>query len=235
MLSSGSLPFYSIFDSDHHPYYNDTNSKLLFSDSAHDIAPKFHRLLWLQDPKITEKYRSLVHEQFQLHKVYDKLNDLKSHADNATWQQSHTEQYQVLDNVITDAMLYAEKQIGKQYSATFDWSPKLKEAVQVQRYWYLKLKQVKGLPVSPTGLDFHCTVGNIQVDKEMSLPQVLHHLRSAKALLRTYQKEHKTLRASYLEDLAEAIFLHSTPSLSFDSMTTVKNVRKERERTKTTD
>jgi hypothetical protein len=46
-------------------------------------------------------------------------------------------------------MLYAEKQLGKQYSATFDWSPKLKEAVQAQRYWYLKLKQVKALPVSP--------------------------------------------------------------------------------------
>jgi hypothetical protein len=82
---------------------------------------------------------------------------------------------------------------------------------------------------SYTRLDFHRTEGNIQEDKEMSLPHVLHHLRLAKALLLTYQKQHKILRASYLDGLAEAIVLNSTPSLSFDSMTNVKNVRKEKE------
>ncbi len=95
VLTSGSLPFYSIFDSDHRPYYIDIDAKLLFSDSVHDIAPKSHRLLRLHDPRITEKYRTLVHKQFQIHKVYEKLNDLKSHADKATWQPSHTDLYQI--------------------------------------------------------------------------------------------------------------------------------------------
>ena len=105
-------------------------------------------------------------------------------------------------------MLSAENQLSRSHSVKFDWSPKLKRAVQAQHYCHLRLKQCKGIIVSPARLDFHHHEAEIDNDTTSTLIKVVTSLRAATTTLRTYQKDHKNLRASYLEELAEAIVLN---------------------------
>jgi hypothetical protein len=216
--ASGCLSFYSMFNSDHRGYYVDFDAKLLFSDPAYEIAPRSYRKLRLHDPKLVDKYRESLHHQLDAHKILEKLTDLKRHATKSTWTSAHTDQYNTLDNIITTAMLSAENQLSRSHSVKFDWSPKLKKAVQAQRYWHLRLKQCKGITVSPARLDFHRSEAEIESDTTSTLIDVVTSLRAAITTLRTYQKEHKTLHASYLEELAEAIVLHRSPNFSHDSL-----------------
>ena len=227
--ASGCLSFYSLFDSDHRCYYVDFDAKLLFSDPAYEIAPRSYRKLRLHDPKRIDKYRELLHHQLDDHKILEKLTDLKGHATNSTWTSVHTDQYNTLDNIITTAMLSAENQLSKSHSVKFDWSPKLKRTVQAQRYWHLRLKQCKGITVSPACLDFHHREAEIDSDTTSTLTEVVTSLRAATTTLRTYQKDRKNLWASYLEELAEAIILQLSPNLFFDSMESIRRDRVEKE------
>jgi hypothetical protein len=67
--------------------------------------------------------------------VFDKLNQLGQAITSNTWGEIQSSQYQKLDEIITDSMLYAERQTGKSFSTRNDWSPILKQAVQAHRYW----------------------------------------------------------------------------------------------------
>jgi hypothetical protein len=126
-------------------------------------------------------------------------------------------------------MLSAENQLSRSHSVKFDWSPKLKQAVQAQRYWHLRLKQCKGITVSPACLDFHHREAEIDSDTTSTLTEVVTSLRAATTTLRTYQKDRKNLWASYLEELAEAIILQLSPNLFFDSMESIRRDRVEKE------
>jgi hypothetical protein len=77
-------------------------------------------------------------------------------------------------------------------------------------------------------LDFHRSEAEIESDTTSTLIEIVTSLRAATTTIRTYQKEHKTLRASYLEELAEALVLHQSPNLSHDSMESIRRDRVEK-------
>jgi hypothetical protein len=62
-----------------------------------------------------------------------------------------------------------------------------------------------------------------------SQPQVIKALQNAYQELENYKKCHKELRASFLEDLALARVLHSSPHLSHDALHHIKEDRSLRE------
>jgi hypothetical protein len=104
-------------------------------------------------------------------------------------------------------MLYAEKQSGKSYSTRFEWSPKLKQAVQTQRYWHLRLKSIRGGTVSHSRLEHYRIGASIPFDNDKSEQQIIEAIKLALATLKESQRLHKALRTQYLEALAEAIVL----------------------------
>jgi hypothetical protein len=61
-------------------------------------------------------------------------------ASSLTAQQCKTS-YDALDRDITRAMLHAEKE-AKRPSGRYEWSPKLREAGLLARYWNLRLKEL---------------------------------------------------------------------------------------------
>jgi hypothetical protein len=137
--SSGSLSYHTLFQGDHRAYYLDFDAQALFSDRAYEISPAIHRKLCLQDPWLVHQYRASLHVQLQAHNAYHKLETLLQHVADKTWTDTQTVEYLALDTVITKAMLYAESKTGRTYTTTYDWSPKLKQAVQALCYWHLRL------------------------------------------------------------------------------------------------
>jgi exonuclease III len=78
--ASGCLSFSSLFNSDHKNYCVDFDAKLLFSDPAYEIAPRSYRKVRLHDPKLIDKYRELLYHLLDVHKILEKLTDLKGHV-----------------------------------------------------------------------------------------------------------------------------------------------------------
>ncbi len=87
--------------------------------------------------------------------MFDKVDQLKTVIATNRWDNTHTEQYQKLDDIVTASMLSAERQTGKSFSTHYDWSPILKKADLAQRYWNLRLKQHRGGTVSQTRLEYY--------------------------------------------------------------------------------
>jgi exonuclease III len=105
VLNSGSLAFHSLFHSDHRAYYVDFDTLLMFADPAHDIAPPSYRRLQLSDPRLINKYRDILHEQLNYHKIYEKVQTLQEASDTGAWTSATTEEYQKIDKLVTESML----------------------------------------------------------------------------------------------------------------------------------
>jgi len=198
---SGSLGFQSLFHSDHRAYYVDFDAVQLFSDPAYEIASPCHRKLQLSDPRLK--------------------------TDQGTWTDVDTQTYQSLDRVITESMLHAEANTGRRVSTRYEWSPELKKAVNLFRYWQLRSRQTKNHKVNLSRLQVLQDQAGLTPDQaiNISATQILEHLQAAATTLRQYQKRHRELRATYLEGLAEAIVLDRSPNLEHSSVAHVKEER----------
>lgn len=227
VLSSGSLACHSLFHSDHRASFMDFDSLLLFADPAYEIAPPSYRRLQLADPRLKNQYRDVLHNQLQYPKVYDKVQHLQEVTESGTWTEEHTKEYQKLDKLITDSMLYAERNTGRKVSTRYEWSPTLKKAVQTFRYWQLRYRQARHLGISLPKLQSlqeqaGLTAEEVQVE---SVPEILKWLQLAADALRQNLRRHTELRNTHLEDLAEAIVLDRSPGLVHESVAHIKDER----------
>ena len=213
---SGVLSHHSLTRGDHRPYYIDLDAALLFSDPAYQIAPATVRQLQLRDPRKVSKYISTLHELLHQHNVFPRLEALQSTLEHSQWTTASTAEYEALDTVITESMLTAEKTISRRLTTTYQWSPPLKKAVYCLRYWHLRLRQVRGQPVSASQLHLFQREADISPQDqalavESDVKKAQHQAYSA---LKELQKRHQELRDTYLENLAEAIVLNRTPQLA---------------------
>jgi hypothetical protein len=193
---------------DHRPCFLDFNADLLFSMDTHPFAPPCQRSLQLSDPRRVHKYRELLHDQLQDHKVYDKCRALAEVASNKTWNDTHTLQYKNLDAIITQSMLFAESSCGKCYTKRFEWSPAMIKLVESVRYWRLLFKRSKGLQIQHSTICRAQTAAGLSHNTEtVDQPTIIAHLRTALIAMRQAQKHHVELHESYLNGLAEAINL----------------------------
>jgi len=166
----------SLTRGDHLPYYIDLEASKLFSDPAYNIEPATVRKLRLQDPRVVKKYRSALHDRLESHDVFNRLEMLQDKLTKHEWTANCIDEYEKLDATITESMLSAEKDISKRVTCTYQWSPKLKIAVQKLRYWNLRLRQVRNQPVSANQLNKFYQEGAItESDKEPSTEQDIKH------------------------------------------------------------
>ena len=112
--------------------------------------------------------------------------------------------YDSIDRDITRAMLHAEKQ-AKQNTGKYSWSPKLREAGLLARYWHLRLR------VAQRGTDLRIAIArllqrikslNIVFDSHESctdVPTIKTRWKDAIKLLRTVREKAYDHRAVHLQ------------------------------------
>jgi hypothetical protein len=127
---SGILAHHSLTRGDHRPYYIDIDPTILFSDPAYTIEPANIRKLRLQDPRVVQQYLSNVHDRLSNHNVFTRMEALQAVIQKDQWSAQSTLEYESLDQIITESMLAAEKDLSKRITTTYQWSPRLKQAVQ---------------------------------------------------------------------------------------------------------
>jgi hypothetical protein len=110
----------------------------------------------------------------------------------------------------------------------YEWSPKLAQTVNIVRFWRLKLKLAKGLPVSNYLLESTRTLGRLPAEllNDMEYSAIHRQLQEAIANSKADQKNHKELRDTYLSKLAEALVLNKHPDLAHASQEAKLNKKK---------
>jgi hypothetical protein len=112
--------------------------------SVHKIYCPPGRALCFWDPWVVLRYRTVLNEELNNHKVFTKHADLQTVSSQGQQTPEHTAQYQILDHTITKAMLCTVKKAGTVFSGKFAWSPMLKAAVSAYQFWRLCLRIHQG-------------------------------------------------------------------------------------------
>jgi len=126
-------------------------------------------------------------------------------------------------------MLYAEQQVGRRLTQTFEWSPRLKVAVMPQRYWVLRLC-LKRHPTRKTSLEKIVEDNYIPEEQHKASlieQELVHNLRESYATLRQYQSHHKELRETHLELIADAIVWDRNPALFSWAAQPIRSTRQQ--------
>ena len=94
-------------------------------------------------------------------------NFLKKQNNQNGKRQTHnhpnTQSSESLDRLLTEAMLSAERQITREVSTTYAWSPPLKRAIANLLYWKLCLKRANGRTIPDSILIRYQLEANIDV------------------------------------------------------------------------
>ena len=136
------------------------------------------------------------------------METLQRKINDQQWDTSCQQEYESLDATITSSMLTAENNLSKRITTTYQWPPKLKQAVQCLRYWHLRLRQTRNLPVSLKQLERFRVAGGISPEEQALIASV--DIKSAQS------NAFKNLKTLQTQHLAEAIVLDRSPSLSDD-------------------
>jgi len=211
MKRSGILPYHSLFQGDHRPCYIDIDARIAFEGKTLSICPPCQCILQLKDSRIVTKYVETLHKQLDLHKVCRKVEQL-SKITSEQWTLQNQTQYECLDQLITESMLYAESCAAKKYTNKYEWSPTLVRSIFAERFWRLALRRSQGRSISQTLLNRTRESAGITLDPSLlTLPDIVQCLASARQTRKELQQQHQELRKNYLEKLAEALVIKRAP------------------------
>jgi hypothetical protein len=76
ILAIGLLDFNAVFNSDHRSFFFDIDVDGFFGTSVEVLAPQRFRNLQLEDHRIGQEYRKILHKQFTHHNVYKRIKSL---------------------------------------------------------------------------------------------------------------------------------------------------------------
>jgi len=187
---SGILPYHSLFQGDHRPCYIDIDTSIAFEGKTPSICLPCQRVLQLKDLRIVTTYVETLHKQLDLHKVCLKVEQL-SKITSEQWTLQNQTQYERLDRLITESMLYAESCAAKKYTKKFEWSPTLVRSVFAERFWRLALRRSQGRKISQILFERTRESAGITLDPSLlTLPDVVRCLASARQTRRQLQQQH---------------------------------------------
>jgi hypothetical protein len=74
-----------ILQSDHSGMFADRRIEGIFGQHPDKLAPHQSRNLKLDDPRISDKYRKILHKQFENHNVYRRVKEISVRGRDETW------------------------------------------------------------------------------------------------------------------------------------------------------
>jgi hypothetical protein len=98
-----------ILQSDHPGMFVDLQIAGIFGQHPEKLSPHQFRNLKLDDPRISDKYRKILHKQFEHHNVYRPVKDISVRGKYETWNIMDETIYEKLDADISNAMKHAER------------------------------------------------------------------------------------------------------------------------------
>jgi hypothetical protein len=154
-------------------------------------------IILLCDPRISDSYRRALHRQFELHKVYQRVNTISMCGKAADWSIDDEDKYEGLDRDIGQAMVRVELVCSTRNLHTKAWSKSIGRATHGIKYWDMMIK--RGGTRDPTDDILNYTEG---LNKDLSLAECHHQASNVRAKLNDVVTEAITYGTSYELEVA---------------------------------
>jgi len=164
---------------------------------------------------VVNKYYDHLWQQIHYQKLDDKNRHLHEQVSKGQATHSVREQYESIDKLLMEAILYAESNSDKQYSTNYQWSPVLEQAAFQVKYWLLRIQEAKGRLVHHSRKVTLQDLAGKPADKtqRMIMPQLALEIRADRSTLRALQAKHVSLCEEHLSSLAEVRIIDRNPAI----------------------
>jgi hypothetical protein len=194
--SSGILPFYNGYSSDHRPIYAAVDLDKLLSDQMTSLESQAMRFISKATPTERLKLLQLVDDHYRAHNIYERLQRLMQIPEDE-WTAEHINEYEDCDKQHIIGMTAAERKICR--PKPFPWSPTYRETANVKSVWKVLLSRARTkTPLSQkvTKWAQETLKRNLHVLPEIQECQ--RELRKAQIKLREVKKRAHELRLEFL-------------------------------------
>ncbi|KAI2505051.1 hypothetical protein MHU86_9407 [Fragilaria crotonensis] len=234
MSRQGTLSYFEGPQSDHRALYIDINLSSLFgADVTETSLPTIHRrALKSGNPELTERYHKAIREYYSDHRMKERIDTLfKTHR--AMTRQQVRKFLTAWDDDQGRAMLKAENSLRVR-PKLYKWSPRLRNAGVLMRYWKLRLREHQ------YGEDYYTTFSRwerqiqscdpsfVLPDRSIELPicEVRKRLNQATKVLRKTQKDASELHNNNYAELLETYEMDNNPLTKTESARKARIVKR---------
>jgi hypothetical protein len=215
--ASGTLSYLDGPQSDHRGMFIDIDigEYIQYDASKNPIVSPSARILRTGNPELVARYHQEIHRYYEDHNMEQRIESLYKNFTNMS-QADIRSKLEAWDRDQGRAMLHAESELAIP-SRNYAWSPELRNAAIIRRYWRLRLKEATDLTS-----DYTSTIARLQMNvqqhdptfrlphhgQQLTPPEVRKHLNTASRTLKTAQmkaienrfKTNQDLLAMYQND-----------------------------------
>jgi hypothetical protein len=112
----------SFLQSDNSGLFVDLRIEGIFGHHPDKLAPRKFRNLKLDDPRISDEYRKILHKQFRHHNFYRRVKNISLRGKDFTWNLEDEGVYEKLDDDISEAMKHAARMCTIHKSRATPWT-----------------------------------------------------------------------------------------------------------------
>jgi hypothetical protein len=123
------LIYRSVLKSYHSGMFVDLRIEGIFGQHPDKLAlHQFHNLK-LDDPRISDKYRKILHKQFEHHNVYRRVKNISVRGKDEMWNLLDKTIYEKLHEDILEAMKHAERMCNLHKDHATPWANSLRKQI----------------------------------------------------------------------------------------------------------
>jgi Reverse transcriptase (RNA-dependent DNA polymerase) len=211
--------------SDHRLLWADFKSTNLFGDSNIPMWNPLSRRLKMLDIRVVSKFIDLRKKHLAEHQLEQRLRLLRERILVEDFSEDLKKEFEEIDKLRTEGILYADRKCRKIKAAEVPWSPLLQESINRIRYYRVCIAKWRD------NRQVNCrTLKTLQkkakiLDIPNSVQEAEKKLKEEYNTYNRYKKEATSRRNTYLEDMAVARAEHFNTSAISDLKVLIEHER----------
>ena len=230
VIKAGYLPFGEGVG-DHRPIFVDiTIASTLGVNLPNPLSVKARRLK-TNDPRITKRYNKILKAYFRKYNLGSRVTLLQDKIKHPLEEEDANE-FERLDNIRMQGMVYAERRCRKLKMGAIPWTPELSRIRNAIEVWQLVRKRMKGYQISArTIIRKKAKARMSEVETNVPLSFVNSQLRIHFKQYKEYLMNAAEKRQGFQDQLAQARAAEGNKSLA-NEIEKIKQVEAQRESAK---
>jgi hypothetical protein len=200
----GYMAFGAAIPSDHRALWVDIPFQLAFGHHLPPVVFPNARRLKCQDPRIVKRYLQLLEEFVQRHRLPERAFALQEQC-SYPLSPLHAAEWEAIDSLRVQGMLYAERRCRKLHMGGVSWSPDVQRSMDLILLWQLVCKRKKGVHVGSRVIQRVASKVGVSNALSSSLEEAVSSLRQAHRDYKVTKRNAPSSRKTWLENLAQAL------------------------------
>jgi hypothetical protein len=161
----------------------------------------------LDDPRISDKYRKILHKQFENHNFYRCVKEILVRGKDETWNLMDEMIYEKLDADILEAMRHVERMCNLHKTHATPWAKSLGQPTHTIRYWDARISRRGTRAYDDVVFNYYLARSNVdkqRLDITMTTMACIHQLNNSRRQLKDFLKDSANNGAFYELEVATA-------------------------------